>query len=102
MSTQTDWITPPGEPRPARVVRDTSESVADQKGRLSLKLHRLCCYCPTAIRGADVFKTREWVARQGRAKKVAANARSSVTDPTVAITSLEGYLTAPEIERLCG
>jgi hypothetical protein len=97
---QTDWVggeTP--ETRAMKPARDTRDSVADQKARLHLRLHRLCQYCPDKIRNGDVFKTREWVSRQSSAKKVAGKSRASANELQMAVTSLEGYLSHAEMER---
>lgn len=100
MSTQHDWVGRETPETPVRKpARDTRDSVADQKARLSLRLHKLCQYCPDRVRNGDVFKTREWVMRQSNAKKVAAKVRASVNDMTVAIASLEGYLSSEELKR---
>ena len=89
MTTQTDWIgAEPPEERSRRQMRDTRDSVADQKARLSLKLHKLCQYVPQMIRSGDVYKTREWVMRQASANEL-----------QMAVASLEGYLNTEEAER---
>lgn len=100
MSEQHDWVG--GETLGTRVMkpaRDTRDSVADQKARLSLRLHKLCQYCPEKVRNGDVFKTRQWVMCQSSAKKVASKVRASANEMQMAITSLEGYLTPDEIKR---
>lgn len=100
MSSQSDWIgSEPVADRARRQMRDTRDSVADQKAHLSLRLHKLCQYCPDAVRNGDVFRTREWVSRQAAAKKTAAKVRSSANELQMAVTSLEGYLNPMEVER---
>ena len=100
MTQQTDWIGGDAVASTlSRPMRDTRDSVAERKALLSLRLHSLASYCPQAIRSADAFKTRQWAARQGAARKVAAKARVSVQELETAINSLDAYLDDSERVR---
>lgn len=62
---------------PFKDIRPQRNSVAEEKARLCLELGRLCQQVPEWVRGADVRRTRDWLAAVDRAKKVLGNKRSS-------------------------
>ena len=83
--------TPP-RPKPARVIRDTRPSAAEEKARLCLELGRLAQRPPARVMAGTVDLTREWLFHQERAMRLCQNARASVPELTAYIATMRGYL----------
>lgn len=93
MSTQSDWVgnTPPDAVRQFKDIRNTRDSVAAEKARLSLELHQLMKKPPAKVVNGSVQVVRRWQAAREAARKVAGSARSSTQDLRSAINSMRGF-----------
>lgn len=93
MSTQTDWV---GgginrAPKPFKDIRNTRESVAQEKARLCLELGALIKHPPPAVINGSVQIVREWTAARAAAAKVAASSRSSGQELRTAINNMRRF-----------
>jgi hypothetical protein len=83
---------PPVTPRPFRDIRNTRPSAAEEKAALCLTLGGLCNRIPPSINSASIDKVREWRSARDKAAKVAASKRSSISDLTAAISSMQRFV----------
>lgn len=79
-------------PRAAFVdIRNTRDSVAEEKATLCMQLGELCRKVPPGICNASVEKTRAYMHTRARAMKVLSAKRSSRTELSEAIKNMRGY-----------
>lgn len=69
-------------------IRNTRDSVAEEKAEMFLKLNELIRRVPKSIASASVNKTRGYLAERERAKKVLCRKSSSRTELLSAINSM--------------
>lgn len=88
---QLDWI---GEKKQKafKDIRNTRDSVAEEKARLALQLGELCNKCPERLKsGGSVQDVRTWKLAREEAMKVAGNRRASVHELTSAINKMRRF-----------
>lgn len=78
--------------RPAKVVRNTRPTVAEEKARLCLDLGRLCLSVPPKIVNGGVIATRKWLAHQKKYRALVANARASVVELEIGVREMRSYI----------
>jgi hypothetical protein len=89
---QADWVgAPTAAVKPFKDIRNTRESVAEEKARLVMELGWLFRSPPPSVVNGSIQKVRQWTAAREAARKVAASARSSAHDLRSAITSMQGF-----------
>jgi hypothetical protein len=76
---------------PFRDIRNTRESVAEEKARLCLELLGLCRAPPRSLNSASVNRVREWRAAHKSALKVLASKASSRGELSSAINSMRSF-----------
>lgn len=74
-----------------RDIRNTRPSIAEEKARLALELHRLVKVPPKSLASASVNAVRVWRAAHESACKVLASTGSSCAQLESAINSLRGF-----------
>jgi hypothetical protein len=72
-------------------IRNTRESVAEEKARLCHDLNTLCRVVPKSLNSASVNRVREFRAAHKMAMKVLGSKQSSRTDLLSAINSMKGF-----------
>ncbi len=89
---QTDWVgAPAAESRPFKDIRNTKETVAEEKARLCMELGQLLKKPPAKVVNGSIQSVRQWQAARAAACKVAGSPRSSVHELRSAITRMEGF-----------
>ena len=89
---QTDWVgAPEVAAKPFRDIRNTRESVAEEKARLAMELGLLLKKPPACVINGSVQIVRSWTAAREAARKVAGSARSSTHDLRSSINAMRGF-----------
>lgn len=93
MSTQTDWVGGgvSSAPKPFKDIRNTRESLAEEKARLCLELGGLIKRAPPKVVNGSVQTVREWQQARAAAAKVAASSRSSGQELRTAINNMQRF-----------
>lgn len=80
------------EPKePFKDIRNTRDSVAEEKARLCLELGSLVTKCPASVSQGSIQKTRAWMENLKKAKKVLGSTRSTVPELKSAIQQMRSY-----------
>jgi hypothetical protein len=93
VSAQSDWVGGSFSPqaKPFKDVRNTRESVAEEKARLCLELGALIKRPPASVVNGSVQSVREWQAARAAAAKVAGSSRSSGQELRTAIGNMRRF-----------
>lgn len=88
---QLDWVGAPPD-TPARVIRNTRPSSAEEKACLVLELGELINTIPVCVKaGGTIDSVRDWKKTREAAAKVAGNSRASSQELTAAIKNMRRY-----------
>lgn len=74
-----------------RDIRNTRESVAEEKARLCLELNALCKTPPRSLGSASINRVREWRAAHKSALRALASKDSSRAQLASAINTMRSY-----------
>jgi hypothetical protein len=92
MSSQSDWVgAPPTVVVPFRDIRNTRQSVAEEKAQLAHELGSLARKAPPGCMDWSVQRTDNFRGAVARAVKVAGAKRSTVPELTSALNNLRSF-----------